>query len=121
MSKTILIVDDFKNTRFIISFILKEKGYSVLEAADGIDAIKLFDGRNIDLVITDYNMPKMNGGRLAQEIRKLSKYEFIPILILTTENDPKKREEADKANITAWIKKPYKQEQFMKVIEKCLK
>ncbi len=121
MKKTVLVVDDFENTRFVIEFTLKNAGYEVFKANDGREALKFFDGRNMDLVITDYNMPNMNGLELTKEIRKMPQYEFVPVLMLTTETDQKKKEMAKEAAVTGWIQKPFKMEKFLAIVEKCLK
>ena len=121
MKKTICIVDDFKNTRFVIRFTLQNAGYRVEEAEDGKEALKLFDGRKIDLLITDLNMPNMNGIQLVKAIKKMPHYQFIPTLILTTETDEKRREEAKEAGVTGWIKKPFDSTRFLKIIEKAIK
>jgi len=119
--KTIVVVDDFENTLFVVEFTLKNNGYNVFKAGSGEEAIKLFDGRDIDLLITDLNMPGMSGIDLAKQVRALSKYQFLPILMLTTETDQKKKEMARDASITGWIQKPFKMEKFLTIIEKCIK
>jgi len=120
MKKTILIVDDFKNTRFATRFTLEREGYEILEAGDGVEALKLFDGRQVDLVVTDLNMPNMNGIKLTAEIRKLPQYKYIPILLLTTETDADKKEQAKAAGITGWIQKPFVMDKFIAFIKKAL-
>ena len=117
----IVIVDDFENTLWVIEFTLKPLRPTIFKATNGKEALKYFDGRQIDLVITDLNMPVMNGIELVEEIRKIPKYEFIPIIMLTTETSSEKKRKADEVKVTAWIQKPFKQERFMKVIQKCLK
>ena len=120
MKKTILVVDDFENTRWVIEFTLQKSGFNVLKAEHGKEALKFFDGRKIDLVITDYNMPVMDGVELVKEIRKMPDYEFIPILMLTTETDEKKKKLAKDAQVTGWVQKPFKMEKFLVVIKKSL-
>ena len=117
----ILIVEDFNNSRKIIRYALENKGYTILEAADGIDALQYFDGKKIDLVITDYNMPKMDGGTLVEKIRSLNQYRYIPILVLSTEINQEKKNRALQANITGWIEKPFNIEKFSKIVEKALR
>ncbi len=121
MRKTILIVDDFENTRWVVEFTLNTLKAEILKAEDGQDALKYFDGRNIDLVITDYNMPKLDGVGLVKEIRKLSAYEFIPIIMLTTETNREKKRLAEDVKVTAWVQKPFKQMDFLKIVNKCLR
>lgn len=121
MQKTILIVDDFENTRYVTRMTLRRYGYHIIEAEDGVEALKLFDGRNIDLVITDHNMPNMDGITLVENIRQLQTYKYIPILLLTTEKDPNKKKRAQKAGITGWIQKPFTFNNFTKIVQKALK
>jgi len=121
MKKTILIVDDFPNTRFVVRFTLQNKGYSILEASDGREALKFFDGRQIDLVITDFHMPNMNGLDLIKEVRKIAQYQYIPILVLTTETDQKAKDAASTSRVTGWVQKPFKMERFIIIVEKALR
>jgi two-component system chemotaxis response regulator CheY len=120
MAKTILIVDDFENTRFIVKFTLESRGYKILEASDGDEALKYFDGSEIDLVVTDLNMPKMNGLQLVKEIRNYSDYQYLPILMLTTETDRRKRELARESGVTGWIQKPFEIDRFVNIVGKSL-
>ncbi len=95
MDKTIVIVDDFKNTLWVIDFTLSSLKVNTLKANNGQEALAFFDGRTIDLLITDYNMPIMNGLELIKAVKKLPKYEFIPIIMLTTEQDAEKKQKVD--------------------------
>ncbi len=119
--KTIVVVDDFENTLFVIDFTLKNNGYNVLKARSGEEALKLFDGKDINLLITDLNMPGISGIELSKQVRNLEKYKFLPILMLTTETDKKKKEMARDASVTGWIQKPFKMDKFLSIIEKCIK
>lgn len=121
MKKTVLIVDDFENTRWVIEFAVKLLDVDILSASNGKEALKYFDGRKIDLLITDYNMPEMDGVQLTERVRQLETYSFIPIVMLTTERSIEKMKKAQDVQVTAWIQKPYKQEDFLKVIQKLLK
>jgi len=122
MAKTIVVVDDFPNTRKVILFSLKKiEDIEILEADNGKEAMKFFDGRKIDLLITDLNMPVMNGLELVKAIRDITAYSYIPILMLTTETDQKKKDLAQKSAITGWVQKPFKAEQFMTIVSRCLK
>ena len=120
MAKNVVVIEDFNTSRQIIKSTLEKKGYKVLEAADGREALKFFNGGEIDLVISDYNMPHMDGGELVEYIRSLEKYKYIPILMLSTETNMKKKERANAAKITAWMKKPFEVDVFLKVVEKAL-
>jgi two-component system chemotaxis response regulator CheY len=119
--KTILFVDDHASIRELVKDVLTQKGFDVLLSNDGEDAIKLFDGRNIDLLITDLHMEKMNGIELTKEIRKNSDYKHIPIVVLTTESQVEKKIEAKNAGATGWIVKPFDAENLLKVVNKLIR
>lgn len=119
--KTILIVDDFENTRKVVEYALKTVDHKSLTASNGLEALQFFDGRKIDLLITDLNMPEMNGIELVKKIRSMDKYMFIPILMLTTERNPEKRQLAEDVKVTTWIQKPFDFDRFLKIVNKCLK
>lgn len=121
MSKTILITDDFKNTRHVVRMILEKNGYTILEAENGKDALRYFNGDTIDLLITDYNMPEMNGLELVKAVKKIRNYRFIPIFLLTTETDEKKKREVLNTGITGWIRKPFNFDDFSKKVERVLR
>jgi two-component system chemotaxis response regulator CheY len=121
MKKTIVVVDDFENTRFVVKMSLRNTNAEILEAADGKEALKLFDGRKIDLLITDYNMPEMNGAELVKNVKDMIDYQYTPILMLTTERNEEKKKMAMDVKITAWIQKPFKQEDFQSIVKKCLR
>ena len=121
MKKTILVVDDFENTRKVIEFSLKTIDAEILQAENGQEAFKLFNGRKIDLLITDLNMPVMDGIQLVGEVRKHPMYMFIPIIMLTTERSQEKKKQADNVKVTTWMQKPFDQQKFLKIVERCLK
>jgi two-component system chemotaxis response regulator CheY len=121
MSKRIVVAEDFNVSRKIIVSTLTKEGYTVLEAADGVEATHLFDGRAVDLLITDFNMPNMNGAELIQKVRSMTTYSYMPILLLTTEVRQEKIQQALDGNITACIKKPFQTEDFIKVVKKALR
>jgi two-component system, chemotaxis family, chemotaxis protein CheY len=116
--KQILIVDDSKTMRDMVSFTLKEAGYSVTEAIDGQDAVGKSDNGKFDCVITDVNMPNMDGITLTTTLRKKSQFASIPILILTTEADQTKRDAGKNAGATGWIVKPFNPEKLIQVVKK---
>lgn len=118
-AKTILIADDFENTRFVIEFTLKQAGYEVLKASDGENALAYFDGRKIDLLVTDLNMPKLDGIELAQAVKQLPDYKNMPILMLTTEINEEKKQ-TSKQIVTGWIQKPFVIDKFLLKIKKAL-
>jgi two-component system, chemotaxis family, chemotaxis protein CheY len=121
MSKTVLIVDDSATMRQMVNFTLTGAGFIVVEAGDGADAVKkLTAGTKPNLVITDLNMPNMDGISLIKEIRKMGTLKFTPILMLTTESTDDKKKEGQAAGATGWIVKPFNPEQMLKVIAKVL-
>ena len=121
MKKTILVVDDSESIREAVSFTLENAGYNVLTGTNGQDAIKYLDGKEINAVITDLNMPEIDGIGLIQEIRKKSAYQYTPIIILTTESQAAKKEEAKEAGATGWIVKPFVQDKLLAVIKKVMR
>ena len=120
MKKRIIVVEDFNTSRQIIKKTLEGMGYLVDEAADGREALKFFDGSCIDLVITDYNMPFMDGASLVGDIRSKDAYKYIPILMLSTETSAEKMQKAREAKITGWIKKPFEITDFKNQIQRLL-
>lgn len=121
MAKTILIVDDSESIREVVSFTLENEGYNVLVGVDGKDALKFFDGNEIDLIITDLHMPVMDGIELIKEIRKMDKYSRVPILFLTTESQAAKKIEAKEAGATGWIIKPFVPAKLIAAINKVIR
>lgn len=121
MPKNIVVAEDFNTSRKIIVSTLTKEGYHVMEAVDGKEAADLFDGRSIDLLITDFNMPNMNGAELIKAVREIDQYAYMPILLLTTEVREDKIQQAIEGNITAWIKKPFKSDHFVKIVNKALR
>lgn len=119
MAKTILAVDDSGSMRQVVSFALRAAGYDVVEATDGMDAVPKLSGA-IAMVITDLNMPRMDGIDLIKHIRTKSAHKHIPILMLTTESQPAKKEAAKAAGATCWMVKPFKPEQLLAVISRVL-
>jgi two-component system chemotaxis response regulator CheY len=120
MKKRIIVVEDFNTSRKIIKKTLETMGYQVEEASDGREATRFFNGNKIDLVISDYNMPNMDGGALVEYIRGKDEYKYIPIFMLSTETNIEKQNRAKDAKITAWIKKPFEISEFKKLVEKVL-
>ncbi|WP_224997073.1 response regulator [Cesiribacter sp. SM1] len=121
MSKRIVVAEDFNVSRKVIVSILSKLGHTVLEASNGLEATSFFNGGAIDLLITDYNMPEMNGAELIKQVRASEKYAYIPILLLTTEVNEQKIKMALDENITAWIKKPFQADEFLKIVSKALR
>ena len=119
MPKTILTVDDSVSVRQVVSFALKDAGFDTVEATDGRDALTKLSG-GVHLVITDLNMPNMDGLELIKQIRAGSTNKYVPIIMLTTESQPAKKQEAKAAGATGWIVKPFRPEQLIAVIQRVL-
>ena len=116
MSKTILIVDDSASIRQVVSITLKDAGYEVIEAVDGKDGLTKLDGKKVHLIISDVNMPNMDGISMVIAIKKLSAYRFTPIIMLTTEGSSDKKKQGQAAGAKAWIVKPFKPEQMLQAV-----
>lgn len=117
---TILAVDDSASMRQMVTFTLKGAGYDVLEASDGVEALQVAQKGSVDLVLSDVNMPNMDGITLIKELRNLDNYKYTPMLMLTTESGDDKKSEGKQAGATGWIVKPFNPEQLLKVIQKVL-
>jgi two-component system chemotaxis response regulator CheY len=117
---TVLAVDDSASMRQMVAFTLKGAGFNVVEAADGEQALRLARTQRFNLVLTDVNMPKMDGISLTRELRQLPNYRFIPILTLTTETTAHKKQEGKAAGATGWIVKPFNPEQLLATIRRVL-
>jgi two-component system chemotaxis response regulator CheY len=121
MGKTVLVVDDSPTMRQMVAFTLSNAGFTVVEAGNGKEAMgKISGGTKPDLVVTDLNMPEMDGITLIQEIRKNAALKFMPILMLTTESSDDKKKAGQAAGATGWVVKPFNPEQMLKVIQKVL-
>lgn len=118
--KTVLTVDDSASIRQMVSFTLGEAGYNVIQASDGRDGLAKVKSSNVNLVITDLNMPVMDGIALIKSIREIPSLKFIPILMLTTESQNEKKIQGKQAGATGWIIKPFKPEQLVSVVKKVL-
>lgn len=121
MSKTILTVDDSPSIRQLVSFTLRQAGHTVIEAVDGCDALAKLAAHPADLVVTDLNMPNMNGIELIRQARALAAHRFTPMILLTTESQALKKMEARAAGATGWIVKPFTPAQFIAVVAKVLR
>lgn len=115
MNKRIVIADDSESTRYVVRLALAKTNATIIEAENGVEALGLFDGRSIDLLITDYNMPEMNGEELIYSVRNLKNYSSLPILLLTG----KERDIEDSSlisQIQGWIPKPFVKDSFLKTV-----
>jgi two-component system chemotaxis response regulator CheY len=120
MAKTILSVDDSASMRQMVKLSLDGSGYDVLEAADGEQALRKAKTTPVSMVITDLNMPTMDGLSLIRELRKLPEYKGVPIIFLTTESDDSRKQEAKAAGATGWITKPFDKDQLVAVVRKVI-
>lgn len=119
MAKTILAVDDSATMLMTISMSLEKEGYVVKTAGNGVEALQVLNnGGKFNAIVTDVNMPQMDGITLTSEIRKLPAYKFVPIIVVTTESQLGKKEEGKKAGATGWIVKPFKPDQLVAVMRK---
>jgi two-component system chemotaxis response regulator CheY len=120
MNKTIMIVDDSNSVRQLIRFSLTDAGYSLLEASDGQEALVTLKDIRANMVITDLNMPGLDGIGLLKELRALPAYKYTPIIMLTTESQMDKVREAKAAGATGWIVKPFDSENLVNIVNKIL-
>ncbi len=119
MAKNILIVDDSESIREVVALALRSDGYNVIVGIDGQDGLELLlKSENVNLIISDLNMPKMDGISFLKEVRKLERYRYLPILILTTESQEAKKIEAKNSGATGWIIKPFVKEKLLAVVKK---
>ena len=120
--KVILVVDDFEGVRNLTKAALEKNGYKVLTAEHGKDALLHCNGiQKIDLIVSDYNMPIMDGLAFVKEVKKITKYQFTPIIMVTTETKEEKKQSAFIEGVTGWIKKPYDIQQFLEVVKKAIR
>lgn len=120
MTKTILAADDSPSIRHLVSLTLSSMGYRVVAAENGAQALQSARTDTIDMVVTDLNMPVMDGLTFIRELRKLPSCKGVPVILLTTESDGQKKQEAKAAGATGWITKPFQQEQLVAVAKKVL-
>jgi two-component system, chemotaxis family, chemotaxis protein CheY len=121
MSKMIMTVDDSASVRQMVAFTLRnDGGYEVVEASDGQNALEKLQGTTVQMVITDLNMPNLDGIGLIRALRATPAYRFVPIIMLTTESQAEKKQEGKSAGATGWIVKPFKPEQLLAVVKKVL-
>jgi two-component system chemotaxis response regulator CheY len=120
VGKTILIVDDSPSVRQVVGIALKGAGYDVIEGCDGKDALTKLDGRKVHLIISDVNMPNMDGITFVKEVKKLGSYKFTPIIMLTTESQESKKKEGQEAGAKAWVVKPFQPAQMLAAVSKLI-
>jgi two-component system chemotaxis response regulator CheY len=121
MAKTIMIVDDSASMRQVVGIALKSAGYAVLEGRDGNDAISKLTGQKVHLIISDVNMPNMDGISFVKAVKQMASYKFTPIIMLTTESEESKKLQGQAAGARAWVVKPFQPEHLLRAVQKlCL-
>lgn len=118
MAKTIMVVDDSLAIRQVVSIALKGAGYDVIEGCDGRDALSKLTGQKVHLIISDVNMPNMDGISFVKAVKQLPNDKFTPIIMLTTESQEVKKQEGQAAGAKAWVVKPFKPEQMLGAVAK---
>lgn len=121
MSKTALVVDDSVSIRQMVTFTLQSAGFQTIEGSNGVEALDVSENKPVDLVVTDLNMPLMDGITLVKELRKRPSFKFTPILLLTTESQETKKQEGKAAGATGWMVKPFNPDQLLNVVNKVVK
>lgn len=120
MPHVVMTVDDSASMRDMIRFTLRNAGYEVLEAVDGRDALKKLPGTSTAMLITDLNMPNIDGLELIRQVRQMPAYRYLPIIMLTTESQDSKKQAGKAAGATGWIVKPFRAEQLVSVVKRFL-
>ncbi|MCK6375829.1 MAG: response regulator [Zoogloea sp.] len=120
MAKTVLTVDDSASIRQMVSFTLKSAGYEVVEAVDGMDGLDKAKSRGCNLVLTDQNMPRMDGLSLIKSLRSMPQYRTVPILMLTTESSDAMKSQGRAAGATGWLVKPFDPQKLIEVVKKVI-
>ena len=120
MSKAVLAIDDSPSIRQMVSFTLKNAGYDVVEASDGMDGLAKAKTQGFNLVLTDQNMPRMDGLTLIKSLRALPQYKTVPILMLTTESSDAMKQQGRAAGATGWLVKPFDPQKLVEVVKKVI-
>jgi len=120
MPKTVMIVEDVKSMRGLVAMTLNTAGYMVIEAGDGKEAMKKLSENKVHMIISDVNMPNMNGIEFLTGIKKDYRYKYIPVVMLTTQGDEESKRLGQMAGAKAWVVKPFKPETIVKVVQKII-
>lgn len=120
MAKTILAIDDSASIRQMVAFTLKSSGYEVVEAVDGMDGLDKAKARTVNLILTDQNMPRMDGLTLIKNLRAMPQYKTVPILMLTTESSDAMKQQGRAAGATGWLVKPFDPQKLIEVVKKVI-
>lgn len=118
MAKIVLTVDDSKTIRNMLLMTLRAAGFETLQAEDGIEGLEVLENATPDVIVTDINMPRLDGFGFIEGVRKIEKHRAIPILVLTTESDAEKKNRAREAGATGWIVKPFDPQKLVSAIER---
>ncbi len=118
MSKSILVVDDTRSMRAMVAAVLQGAGYEVAEAADGMEALQLARQRVFDMVVTDHNMPVMDGVTLVRELRALPNYDPVALIVLSTEASAELKQKGREAGATGWMAKPFDPQRMLDIVGK---
>lgn len=120
MSKTVMVVDDSASVRQVVGLALRGAGYTVIEGVDGIDALSKLTGQKVHLIISDVNMPNMDGITFVSEFKKLPAYKFTPVIMLTTESHENKKLQGQAVGARAWVVKPFQPAQMLAAVSKLI-
>lgn len=118
MAKTVMVVDDSASLRQVVSIALRGAGYDVIEGCDGVDALAKLTGQKVHLVISDVNMPNMDGITFVKKLKQMAAYKFTPVIMLTTESQEAKKREGQEAGAKAWVVKPFLPTQMLAAVSK---
>jgi len=118
MAKTVLVVDDSASIRQVVAITLKGAGFDVIEAVDGRDALSKLSGQRVHLIISDVNMPNMDGISFLKEVKARAEYKFTPVIMLTTESAEDKKMAGQAAGAKAWMVKPFQPAQMLAAVNK---
>lgn len=120
MGKQILIVDDSTSVRQVVGIALRGAGYDVIEGCDGVDALSKLQGQKVHLIISDVNMPRMDGITFLKEVKAMPAYKFTPVIMLTTESADDKKRAGQEAGAKAWVVKPFQPPQLLAAVSKLI-
>jgi two-component system chemotaxis response regulator CheY len=118
MAKTIMVVDDSASLRQVVGIALKGAGYEVLEGCDGEDALSKLTGQKVHLIVSDVNMPRMDGISFVSAVKQMPNYKFTPVIMLTTESQEARKREGQAAGAKAWVVKPFKPDVLLNAVQK---
>jgi two-component system chemotaxis response regulator CheY len=120
MAKTILAVDDSASIRQMVAFTLKSSGYEVVEAVDGMDGLEKAKSKTFNLILSDQNMPRMDGLTMIKTLRGMPQYKTVPILMLTTESSDAMKQQGRAAGATGWLVKPFDPQKLIEIVKKVI-